>query len=132
MKYLIVISMLVLAGCNGSDKPEATATSKPGVHYVMNDGLQYGYEPELSTNDANEGQKSSVLVMFQYAGKQGNRYQLVSTDSGFFQVLECENPCKWVKVDSYYDQELTKTERIKADEGTIIGGAFADAIAGNF
>ena len=141
MKNKLVLSILLMAltGC-GQQQPAAVSQEKPVAevapeapvidhYYSMKDGYEYGYEMSVSQDDANAGQVASKLLMFKYAGQKDNIYQVFSKDqSGAYDVIQCENPCKFFKEMIFYDGRLIKVERMSATEGSLGWSVLSDAI----
>ena len=99
-------------------------------NYSMQDGDQYGYESAVSQNQEQDGQGTSPLVMFRYAGLKDGKYQLFAHEQNTYEVMECTNPCKFIKAMTFVDGEHVHTEHVPAVEGTVADAAMNDAIAG--
>ncbi|MDP2153822.1 MAG: hypothetical protein Q8J66_09215 [Methylotenera sp.] len=137
-KLVLALMMCGLVGCGDGGKSTSEqnaeiAPSEPVVdhYYSMNDGYEYGYEQGLSNDSVNAGQVASTLIMFKYAGVKDGVYQVYTKNNmGAFDVLECTNPCQYLKEMIFYNGSHLKTERIKAVEGSIGWSVMADAING--
>ena len=141
MKKLIlaIAVMLALVGCddNSNKAPEKLAAEiaqevpKADHYYSIKDGYEYGYEQAISQNSLNAGQIASALIMFKYAGEKNGVYQAFSNEAtGATTVLQCNNPCDFIKVMVFLDGEHIKTERVKAVAGSIGWTVMSDAING--
>lgn len=109
-KFVLSILLMALTSC-GQQQPAAVSQEKPVAevapeapvidhYYSMKDG----YEMSVSQDDANAGQVASKLLMFKFAGKKDNIYQAFSKDqSGYYDVIQCENPCKYIKEMMFYN-----------------------------
>ncbi len=98
----------------------------PDHFYTMRDGFEYGYERTLSSNEINNGQAATTLVMIRYAGNKNGKHQIYNEDNGVFSVFECSVPCEFVKSMVFVDGEHVRTERMRA-AGTIAEAALLDA-----
>ena len=125
---------LGLIGCEDQQQTQAEIAEVPVKvehHYSLKDGYEYGYEQAISQDAADSGQAASTLLMFKYAGTKDGVYQAYTKEaSGAISVLQCNNPCDFLKIMVFYDGEHLKTERMKATEGTIGWSVISDAING--
>lgn len=138
-KFILSILLITLAGCD-QQKPAAISAPSPVAevapevpvidhYYSMKDGYEYGYEMSVSQDDANAGQVASKLLMFKYAGQKENLYQAFSQDqSGAYDVIQCENPCKYIKEMMFYNGRVVKVERFSATEGSLGSSVLSDAM----
>lgn len=142
---LVLLAMFLLVGCNkpapSSDMPSVPQTpavkapapipvpQKSSHFYTMRDGYEYGYERQLSVNEANSGQAATTLIMLQYAGEKNGKFQVYHEEKGVFSVFECAEPCEFIKSMVFYNGHLVKTERMRAT-GTIAEAALMDARGG--
>src|SRR5690606_34602166 len=97
---------------------------QPTHNYDAKDGPIYSYIAAISEDDRKAGKAAGDVVSFVYLGTEGERHVLASMGSGGAIVRRayCSNPCRVI---TYEDgRQIEYTER------SIIGGAFADAIAG--
>ena len=83
------MALLLIAGCSQQNST-STAASQPAIsdasaaseavvekhNYVVKDGLEYGYESELSQNDKDQGKVANTVLMFRFAGEKDGRYQV--------------------------------------------------------
>lgn len=138
-KAMWVLIVLGLAGCgdesaSGSANAEPVAevvALKPAVHfYVMADGDEYGYELGVSQSDQDNGKMANSLMMFRYAGEHDGKHQAYSKDGLAFTIVECSNPCEFMKVMRFAGTEFIKKDLVRATEGTIGWGVMEDAING--
>lgn len=83
-------------------------------NYVMQDGMKYGYPMAISEDARKSGQKAEQLVMAMYAGEKNGKYQAHIVDGVTVTALECEAPCKFLKVMSYIDDPYLK-DQIKVE-----------------
>lgn len=140
VNLVAAISVFLFFGCSQNQQSqEAPAPvsaeivpAKPIVdhYYAMRDGYEYGYEKAISLDDANAGQVASKLVMFKYAGNIDNKYQVFMKEGLINTVAECNNPCEFVKIMSFYNGVHTATERIRASEENLATTILMDAING--
>jgi len=140
----LILSSALLAGCGDNtssqqatasqDKPAEIVPSVPikDHQYSMKDGFEYGYEQGLSENQQNAGQVASTLLMFKYAGQKDGAFQVYTKDAvnEVIAVMQCSNPCDFMKVMTFYQGENIKTERMRATEGSIGWAVMSDAING--
>lgn len=135
---LIIVLAAALAACDSGQPapaqapPAAVVPAKPTIdhYYALHDGYDYGYEPAVSTEDANKGQVASGLLMVRYAGMRGGKYQAYVKEGSAITAIECGNPCDFLKVMTFYDGEHVRTERMRAVEGAMGWLVMADAING--
>lgn len=102
-------------------------------NYSFKDGYEYGYERVLSEQEKNNGLGTSPLVVFKYAGHRDDKYQVYVKDKnvrGAVTVLECSNPCEFIKAMTFYNGEMLKKEHLRATSKTIGWLALEDAING--
>lgn len=134
---LIGIIAILLAGCgNTSNDTQAQQAEivpeQPKIdhYYSLKDGFEYGYEQAVSQNALQDGQAVESLLMFKYAGAKDGKYQVYTRDGATFEVLECNNPCEFMKIMVFFNGKHISTERMRATEGTIGWLVMADAING--
>jgi hypothetical protein len=113
----------------------AAASVQAGGHnYVMQDGMKYGYPAALSQADKQAGRASEQLVMALYAGEKNGRYQAHIRDGLTVTALECEAPCKYLKVMSYIDNPALsrniKVEHVAASPNSVGYSIMQDAMSG--
>jgi hypothetical protein len=144
MKKQIVVwavVTLVLAGCGDSHPTLSTeaegqsatiAPEPPKIEhmYSMKDGDQYGYEKGISKDQQDAGQTASTLLMFSYAGEKDGVYQAYTGTDGVVTVMQCNNPCEFMKILTFVGGENVKTDRMKATEGSVGWAVMSDAING--
>ncbi len=145
MKKLAIVialtSVFALTACNQQPAaaiavPEQAEIAPAPVqidhYYSMKDGFEYGYEQGISVDSTNAGQLASTLLMFKFAGEKDGVYQAYTKNSmGAFDVIQCTNPCDYLKEMIFFNGAHIKTERIKAVEGSIGWTVMADAINGD-
>lgn len=137
-----IIVTLGLAGCvEKIETPSAAVKAEPVAEivppapskdhlYSIKDGYEYGYERAVSTNESNDGQQASQLVMVKYAGTQQGKYQAFMKEGAIVVAIECSNPCEFIKTMMFDHGNHYKTERMRAVEGTVGWLIMADAING--
>lgn len=142
-KAVWMLIVLALAGCgekpagsgggqseNAKPVAEVVAPKQAEHFYVMADGDEYGYELGVSQIDQDNGKMANSLMMFRYAGENAGKHQAYSKDGLTFTVIECGNPCEFMKVMTFAGTEFIRKELVRATEGTIGWGVMADAING--
>ena len=110
---------------SGSTTPNAPAAPvRPSHNYDAKDGLSYSYIGALSENDIKAGRAAGDVFTFVYLGERGDKHVLarVLSTGRVLGEIYCTNPCRII---SYPDGS-----QIAFNEGSVIGAAFADAIAG--
>jgi hypothetical protein len=111
-----------------SPTPSATATpfapQSPAHYYDARDGVLYSYIAAISEDDRKAGKAAGDVFTFAYLGKRDGKHVLVrvTADGRPIEEAYCGSPCRVI---SY-----PNGRQIAYNEGSIIGGAFADAIAG--
>ncbi len=149
MRYVSAsILLLVLAGC-GDDReneyaytptepanpatiateasyavPTPYAPPTPSHYYDERDGVFYSYIAAVSEEDQKSGKRAGDVVTYAYLGEEGGRHILarVSPSGSVLARSSCRNPCRVITYDN--------GDQLGYDERSIIGAAFADAIAG--
>lgn len=110
-------------------------TASPSVYaanYTMKDGHKYGYEQLLTDADRADGIMSKPMIMAVYLGKKGNDYQVAVIDGkNEYTVMQCENPCKYLKIMAFYGDRHQATEWMKTSPGMIGLLIMDDAIKGH-
>lgn len=143
---IAALSAFYLSGCgNGSQEQTAqktVATSEPVVkasepsevdhNYSMKDGFEYGYQKEVSEKDKDAGVGTLPLLMVSYAGQRNGLYQIFMHSGPNYQVVQCENPCQFLKVMvfSEYQKKPIEIQRMQAVEGILGLSMIQDAING--
>lgn len=140
MKKLIAVIVvgLMLGGCGKESKTQAQVVTPPSnkVHnYALKDGYEYGYELELSADDKNKGIAGSTLTMTKFAGKRDGKYQVYrnadDVAEGVVSVLECSNPCDFIKSMIFRYGKNINTSRMRAEPNLLAWVMLEDAINGN-
>jgi hypothetical protein len=133
----IIMLSLLLVGCGqsvNSQNDSATAdmqAAEESHHYAVYSDGEYGYERAVSEDDKNAGQIASTVMLFKYLGEKDGLYQVMHTESeGVDLVLECENPCKFIRTYTLVNHQLGRKEMLPATEGTIGYLVMDDAING--
>ncbi|MHB1333413.1 MAG: hypothetical protein ACYCY1_12515 [Sulfuriferula sp.] len=140
---VMVLSGLLLAGCDSGQNTKqvsveeapsaeiAQAAPKPDHFYSMKDGQEYGYEKGISQDQQNAGQVAAALMMFKYAGQKDDLYQVYSTTPGGGAiVMQCSNPCDFIKTMAFFQGAFVSAERFKATDGALGWAVLTDAING--
>ena len=102
-------------------------------NYSFKDSYEYGYERAVSDQEKNNGIVTPPLVVFKYAGHRDDKYQVYVKDQivrGAVTVLECSNPCEFIKAMTFYNGEMRKKEHLRAMDKTLGWLALEDAING--
>lgn len=146
--WLIPVVVAALAGCDSGSNdqtfyapsdPDMSAAepavpvsepnnvpppARPAHHYDSKDGVRYSYVAAISEDDRKAGKAAGSVYTFAYLGKRGEKHVMVraAADGRAMGEVYCSNPCRVI---SYPDGE-----QIEYNEGSIIGAAFADALAG--
>ena len=69
--------------------------------------------------------------MFKFVGEKDGNYQVFSKNAGdVITLLQCSNPCEYIKVMTFLGNEHLTTERVKAVGGSIGWSVLSDAING--
>ena len=149
MRYLIVIAALLSAGCTpagqinqpapalpsansegeASSNIQQSALPEPAHNYVMEDGGEYGYQQEVSKNDADSGRAQSPLMMMRYLGEKNGTYTVAQHSGGMVSHASCKMPCGFIKIETFIGSQVISHEIVPAD-GTIALDMLGDAITG--
>lgn len=129
---------LALAGCGKESQIQAADTAHAVApapikdhNYSLKDGFEYGYERDVTIEEANNGKAASSLLMTRFAGQHDGKYQVyMKADQvpGTIVVAECTNPCEFMKSMVFYQGEHQSTERIRVAPGIIGWMMLEDAI----
>ena len=139
--------LLFLAACGGqsnrSDYPSSTYTglpylppdpaetpiqaippSRPTHNYFAKEGVFYSYIAAISEDDRKAGRAAGSAITYAYLGRRSGKHVLVrvTADGNPIEEAYCGTPCRVI---SFPDGT-----QIAYVEGSVIGSAFADAIAG--
>lgn len=109
------------------------AAPAKGHNYSLKDGYEYGYERDVSADEQNRGQAANALMMARFAGKIDGKYQVFmksSEDHNGTLVVECTNPCEFMKIMAFYQGQHVKTERVRVTPDIIGWSILEDAING--
>jgi len=141
VRYFLICALLIGCGHNKDDFSQREGISETSesklpaapVHYysVYLDG-EYGYQPEISENQAKDGQVGATLVMLKYLGERNGTYQIFSKENeSFMTVMECKKPCEFIKVHHIVKGlGVVKTDVLQAAPNSIGKLAFDDAMSG--
>lgn len=140
MAFAIFLSCF-LAACGQPEQPKpvsAPAAVAPVApvkthNYSLRDGFEYGYERAVSPEQQQKGQLASALMMAKFAGQRDGKYQAYSKDAdqiGSVVVLECSNPCEFMKVMVFVEGGHVSTQRLRVAPGIIGWMILEDAING--
>lgn len=105
--------------------PEPTPTpTRPAHNYDEQNGLFYSYIAAISEDDRKAGKAAGDVVTYAYLGMRRSKHVLVSVrpDGSVISEAYCSDPCRVI---SY-----PNGRQVAFNESSIIGSAFADAIAG--
>ncbi len=140
--------MLILASCGSQEQANQSETlsvivpssggrpavavtprirsSRAPANYVETDGDRYLYVTAVSDEDRLKGTAAGRVVMYQYLGVKDGKHRLRSvTENGqALTTWECADPCRII---TSVDLPI---ERIPFEPGSVVGGAFEDALAG--
>lgn len=136
-----VLAILVAVGVTACGQVEQSApvpvVQRPPAkahNYDLKDGTEYGYAVAISQAQQQAGQVSNQVLMFRYLGEHEGRHQLHQTDGNVVAVMECTNPCEFIKIMSFVDapymRDSITVERIQNVPGSIANLAFDDALNG--
>lgn len=140
-KLMIVVAMLMLAGCEQESQTKTATSAAQAVaqapikthNYSLKEGYEYGYERAVSVEQANKGQVASSLMMAKFAGQRNGKYQVYATadeSPGAVIVAECSNPCEFMKVMVFFRGEHINTQRMRVAPEIIGWMMLEDAING--
>ena len=134
---LSLFACVVLVACDKANNGNGSITNqmenaltKPQHYHVLQDGYQFGYERQLSQELANTGQAAAPLVMLRYLGEQDGKHQIVETEGATDLVMECANPCKFIKIMGFVGGEFAEKQHLKYVPGIVAYYAFEDAFNG--
>lgn len=123
MKFVAISIMVFIA----SALPSAQAGPPPAHNYVMQDGLEYGYEGALSELDRQAGRAAIQLLMVRYLGERDGRWQVFHKASPeVIIVYECGKPCEFATVYQYVNEQHIRTERFRITPATLAASVFDD------
>ncbi|MDD4930484.1 MAG: hypothetical protein PHP85_14605 [Gallionella sp.] len=103
-------------------------------NYSLKDGVEYGYERAVSVEEANKGQAAASLLMAKFVGIQDGKYQVmaaVGSSPNTVVVVECTNPCEFIKNMVYYQGQMVSSQRIRVTPDLIAWLMLEDAINGH-
>lgn len=137
------MALLLIVGCSQQNNT-STAASQPAIsdasaaseavvekhNYVVKDGLEYGYESELSQNDKDQGKVANTVLMFRFAGEKDGRYQVYIKQGDLSEVAECEKPCDYIKIMRFSGNVMIDKEMVSGRNQSIGRMALDDAING--
>ena len=144
MKRFILVSaaLLALTACGQSSQAPASeqkpvaeiVPEEPKIdhYYSMKDGFSYGYQKELSADSASAGIAAEPLVMVLYAGEKEGKYQVFSRDGSNYLVVQCENPCQYLKIMTFLSDggAAIDVKNMQALKGIMAESMITDAING--
>lgn len=108
-----------------SEEAQFSPSPQQPIHnYIEKEGSVYLYEGAVSENDQKAGKAIGDILSYEYLGIQRGKYVLtrLNDDHSIFERLSCNNPCIVIDADD--------GRKIAYNEKSIVGAAFADAIAG--
>ena len=102
----------------------APARALASHNYDSKDGLVYSYIAAVSEEDRKKGKAAGDVVSFAYLGRRDGKYVLaqIGVNDSILGYSSCPRPCRVI---TYGDGS-----KVGYTEDSIIGSAFADAIAG--
>lgn len=107
-----------------ADPAPEVSPARPAHNYDARDGLIYSYFAAISEDDRKAGKAAGDVVSFAYMGKKNGKHVLarVDSDGSILGYSSCAKPCA----------VITKSDgsQVTYNESSIIGAAFADALAG--
>lgn len=107
-----------------SAPPTPMVPPRPAHNYDAKEGVFYSYVAAISEEERKAGQGAGSVLTYAYLGKQDGKHVLVrvTADGRPLETAYCGNPCRVIT--------FTDGRQYGFTEGSIIGAAFADAIAG--
>ena len=131
---LILISNFLSACGETQTKAEQDVQPAPAPqvavkehNYNLKDGLEYGYEPALSDEARKTGKAVEEMLMFKYAGKRDNVYQVYTKEGAMVTVAECTAPCEFAKLYVFYNNKFQTKKHMRLEPGILIGFVIEDA-----
>ena len=152
MRYLFILLVIFMAGCDQSGGNQATASTPAAApvptpeaatqpiatvvtppnyppSYTIEDDGEYGYQGEVSKNAADSGTAQVPLIMMRYLGEKDGTYTVAEYDGSVKVATSCKRPCEFMKVvTSVNGQFISKS--ILPTDGTLGYAVLADAING--
>jgi hypothetical protein len=97
---------------------------RPAHNYDARDGLIYSYIAAISEDERKAGKGAGDVISFAYLGRRNGKHTLaqVNSDGTILGYSSCAQPCTIIT--------RSNGAQIAYNERSIIGGAFADALAG--
>ncbi|WP_374342618.1 hypothetical protein [Azonexus sp.] len=139
MKTTLIAALIAcLAACNYTEekavapaaRAEPSIPSAPNHFYVMQDGMEYGYEQAISQEALQQGQAASKIMMVKFIGERNGVLQMHTKDGEVHIVFQCERPCEFVKQMLFIDGQLMRKEHLRANEGSLVWAIAQDVQAG--
>ena len=98
--------------------------ARPSHNYEAKEGALYSYIAAISEDERKAGKGADDALTYAYLGKQNGKYTLVrvTADGRPIETAYCGAPCKVITFSDGRQYGFT--------EGSVIGAAFADAMAG--
>jgi hypothetical protein len=112
-----------------ADPTAATAPRPAGHHWRFKEGLEYGYESEVSENEKKAGQAAGDVLMFRYLGEKDGVYTIRAESDSEVANYSCANPCELIK-EVMRDPLGVHSFRRPYAPNSVVGGALADAFSG--
>lgn len=130
--FVMIASVAILSGCGDSKTADVSPPSKtPDHHYAMKDGDEYGYQQGISENDLKSGQHAKSLLMIRYLGQRNGVYQTyMNLNDVGSAVMECTNPCQFLKTMTFVGNTFVSKDRIPVAPGILGQEIMEDAING--
>lgn len=104
--------------------PTPTVPARPSHYYDAKDGALYSYIAAISEDERKAGKGAGDVLTYAYLGKRDGKHVLVrvTADGRPLEEAYCGAPCRVITFGDGRQFGFT--------EGSVIGAAFADAIAG--
>jgi hypothetical protein len=101
-----------------------TVPVRPPHNYDAKEGALYSYIAAISEDERKAGKGAGDVLTYAYLGKQNGKHTLVrvTADGRPIETAYCGTPCRVITLQDGRQYGFT--------EGSVIGAAFADAIAG--
>lgn len=104
--------------------PTPTPQPSPAHNYDERDGVLYSYVAAISEEDRKSGKAAGDVINFAYLGEENGVHVLVQVrpNGSIASRSTCRKPCRVITRDD--------GSQVGYNENSIIGAAFADALAG--
>lgn len=120
-----------LAADTESASAAPAPSPEPTHNYVMEEGGEYGYQPAISEEEANNGVATKALEMVRYRGEKNGTYIVDAPDeSGAIFRMECKDPCEYVKTRVIVEGQTIKSETVPNAPRSLMHAVLEDAMNG--